>query len=578
MKTLTGFKLTVAVLLFLLLGTAPLYYQLIRPGFFPMQDDLQAFRLQQMIKCIQDLQIPCRWIPDMGYQYGYPEFNFYPPSVFYIASIFYFSGLQIIDTVKLMFILGFILSSCAMFIFLKSWLVNTGSNNWKDYLPVLAGALLYNWAPFKASQVYVRGSLNEFWCFPIFPMIFWASLGLIKTKKIKYIAWLAIFTALLLLTHNLMSLIFFPIAGIWMLSLLILEKSWLSLPKLIIAVVLGFMLASFFTIPVIFEGQYVHLDTLTSGYFDYRQHFVSLYKLFISNHFGYGSSGIGQDNDITVSTGQVHWILALIAVFLALSGFKKHRKLSSMIFILGLSDIIVLFLVHQKSSFIWENITVLKYLQFPWRFLEISVFLLSILDSAAIYLVYQKSKKAALVLALAAFLIVFILHGNFFKPRQWLNISDKDKFSGNYWERQLTISIFDYLPIYAQLPPNHKAQTLPEILDGQAKFVDYKKQSDIQSGKIEVYSVVTIRLPLFDFPGMEVTIDGKKVAYTHNDCRYEDFCLGLITFNVPQGMHNLKAQLTNTPIRTSGNIITIISIFLTSFLFFLSKKYEKKLA
>ena len=49
------------------------FYQLTRPGFFPMQDDLQAFRVEQMVKCVKDFQIPCRWIPDMGYQYGYVD-------------------------------------------------------------------------------------------------------------------------------------------------------------------------------------------------------------------------------------------------------------------------------------------------------------------------------------------------------------------------------------------------------------------------------------------------------------------------------------------------------------------------
>src|SRR3989339_111044 len=52
---------------------------LLLPGYFPMHDDLQMMRQLQMEKCFVDGQIPCRWVPDMGYGLGYPLFNFYPP-------------------------------------------------------------------------------------------------------------------------------------------------------------------------------------------------------------------------------------------------------------------------------------------------------------------------------------------------------------------------------------------------------------------------------------------------------------------------------------------------------------------
>src|SRR3972149_11191211 len=52
---------------------------LFTPGYFNMHDDLQMMRQLEMEKCILDGQIPCRWVPDMGYGFGFPLFNFYPP-------------------------------------------------------------------------------------------------------------------------------------------------------------------------------------------------------------------------------------------------------------------------------------------------------------------------------------------------------------------------------------------------------------------------------------------------------------------------------------------------------------------
>jgi hypothetical protein len=45
---------------------------------------------------------------------------------------------------------------------------------------------------------------------------------------------------------------------------------------------LGIGLAAFFTLPVLFERQYVHIESMVGGYFDYRQHFVDIKQLFFS--------------------------------------------------------------------------------------------------------------------------------------------------------------------------------------------------------------------------------------------------------------------------------------------------------
>jgi len=77
MVKIKKFLRTKLVFLLFLVLIIPSFSKLIRPGYFPMHDDLQAIRLLQMDKCIKDGQIPCRWVPDMGYGYGYPQFNYY---------------------------------------------------------------------------------------------------------------------------------------------------------------------------------------------------------------------------------------------------------------------------------------------------------------------------------------------------------------------------------------------------------------------------------------------------------------------------------------------------------------------
>ena len=525
-----------------------------RPGFFYMQDDLQAFRIYEMDKCFEDFQIPCRWVPDAGYGYGYPQFNYYPPSVYYVGALLHRIGIQYIDAVKILFIIGYALSALAMFILVDSLL-----GSWPAYVV----SILYTYVPYKAVEVYVRGAMSEFWAFTFFPLILWAIYMLIKTTKVKYVIWFSISLGLLLTTHNLMSLIFAPVAILWAIYWLIVEGKIKKWPTVLWPGLLGIGLASFFTLPVIFEKQFVHVESMLGGYFDYRAHFVNLYKLFISREWGYGSSGF-PDELLNLSVGLVQWIVGLLSLVLALMNYRTHKKFSVLTLLLYILSLLTLFMIHMKSSFIWAKLPILWWMQFPWRYLSVSVFLLSILGGLVIYF----SGKFKYVLGGLIIFASVILNISFFVPKNWLDITDTDKFFGVSWQKQMTISIFDYLPIYATLPPINEAPLIPEILDGKANIYEYKKGSDFQTGKIIVLEDATIRLPLFDFPGMKVNANGNAINHYNNDCRLEKFCYGLITFNLPRGEYEIEAKLTDTIIRRVGNYISLVSFGIIIWLIF----------
>jgi GT2 family glycosyltransferase len=545
-------------IILLALLTIPAFYQLLKPGYFPMQDDLQAFRVQQMDKCLADLQIPCRWVPDAGYQYGYPQFNYYPPLPYYAGALLHRAGIQYIDSVKILFIAGYLLSAFAMYI-----LASELTEKWSGFI----ATLLYTFIPYKAVEVYVRGALSEFWAQIFFPLILWSIYKLIKTGKTGYLVLMGLLIALLATTHTLMTMIFAPIAAVWALYWLF-EEKWKNLSKVVSGGLFGFGLSAFFVLPVMFERKFVHVESLLSGYFDYRQHFVSLYKLFLSREWGYGSSGF-PDEKLNLSLGITLWITALIiAPVLTLFKYRKNKKTSQLIFLLIPLALLSIFMMHLRSSFIWAKLPPLWYLQFPWRFLAVSIFLLCLLAALAIHL----AGKFKYLLGIGLVVATFLLYFPFFVTKDWLYITDQEKFSGQLWEKQLTISIFDYLPIYATLPPWQKAPDLPEVLEGKVKFLEYKKGSNFQEGVVEAGEEALARLPLFDFPGMEVQVDGKKVEHKNDDCRGQRYCLGLITFKVPTGRHEIIAELHDTPVRKAGNLITLVSLVSLGFLIVKSNK------
>lgn len=173
-------------------------------------------------------------------------------------------------------------------------------------------------------------------------------------------------------------------------------------------------------------------------------------------------------------------------------------------------------------------------------------------------------------------LACLILYLPFFTPREWYNITDQDKFSGISWQKQLTISIFDYLPIYAEFPPISEAPENPETLEGLADFKPREQGSNYKKWQVDVNEPSLLRVPMFDFPGMLVTVDGIVVNHVNNDCRNQEFCLGLITFPIPPGQHEILVKLTNTPVRTIGNSLTLVSLLIILLLLSPKLKYFKK--
>ncbi len=72
---------------------------------------------------------------------------------------------------------------------------------------------------------------------------------------------------------------------------------------------------------------------------------------------------------------------------------------------------------------------------------------------------------------------------------------------------------------------------------------------------------------------MQVKVNGEVTKHINNDCTGEEFCLGLITFDLPIGNYDFEVKLTDTPVRKFGNYLTVISGLVTLYLIF--RKNEK---
>src|SRR5258708_34907123 len=136
-------------LLLIIVLAIPTFLQMLRPGIFSMQD-FHYFRLLEFSKCVQDLQIPCRWAVDSGAGFGEPLFNFYGQFPYWAGEVFHLLTFSKIDSLKILFILSFVLSGIGMF-FLSRKI-------WKNDLSALVSSIIYLYAPYRAVDVWVRAA------------------------------------------------------------------------------------------------------------------------------------------------------------------------------------------------------------------------------------------------------------------------------------------------------------------------------------------------------------------------------------------------------------------------------------
>ena len=233
---------------------------------------LYFLRLIELDHSLRHGQLYPRWSPDMAYGYGYPLFNFSAPFSIYLATILHLVGLSFVAAWNATLVLC--LLACGLFAYLLA-------RDWMPERSALVTAAAYLLAPYTLYDVYFRGNLGESLALPLLPLVLWAFGRLVRSGQARYLALAAISLALLLTTHQVMSLLFGPVLAAY-----ILIGWWLAgrtpwrLLTVLTAGVLGLGLSAFFWIPAFLEKESVHIaQAFTPGGMNFRQNFLALGEL-----------------------------------------------------------------------------------------------------------------------------------------------------------------------------------------------------------------------------------------------------------------------------------------------------------
>ena len=495
----------------ILLLSIPAVWTLFVPGFFGASDDLHIAWLHQMDAVLKLGKFPPRFVPDLSFGFGYPLFNFVFPLPFYIGEIFHLLGLSFVDSIKTVFLISIPLSGYFMYKFLKEH---------TSFWLALAGAVIYIYTPYRATDIYIRGAIGEVFAFIFPPLIAFAITKITKEKDWKWVSLLGISTAGLILSHNIMAYMFFPFLVI--LSLLIGFKL-----KTFFGFVLGLLISVYFWLPAIVESSLMKYGT---GNFNYIDHFPTIKQL-ITPYFGYGASVPGPYDGMSFFMGAVNLILIVTAIIF----LRKLNKVS--LWELGIITISV-FMMNFRSTLLWDNLPLIPYFQFPWRFLSLTTFATSILVITLDKFKYNKQIGIALIIGVVA------LNFSFFKPHDFLGRTD-EYYLNRYIPNPTASEEYlktqeEYLRLPKETEKRPEARSPYMGLDNS--FVtDYKEETIFDYNK-------------YYFPGWTVKIDGKKVEANVGKP------YGQVQFNIPFGKHLVEVSFEETFFRKILNAISLLSL------------------
>lgn len=476
-------------------------------------------------KSLQEGILFPRWAGDLNTFYGYPAFNFLYPLPFYLSSFFHFIGFTFINSMKLVFVASFLFSGLTMFVWLRS-----------KYLESIAAtaALIYQFAPYRFVDLHFRLDVGESLAFVFMPLVFYAVESFSKKNQTKWLILGAIFTGLLILSHQLLSMATICLALIYF----IFHKPFHL--KNFTPILFGITLSAFYWLPVIFEYRFTHLGGIAGNVY-----FPAIWE-FISSPWRWGFLFQGPQGEVSPAIGFAQWSVIILSFLKKISGFWI------------MSFIIIFILMQKQSEVLWMILPGLKMFQFSWRLVGLEVLIVPVL---AAQVMINTPKKFHTFISII--LISIAVFGTI------LNWSNRESGSHQISDAQLQTKLpladggdagfSESLPIW--VPKNilwgNKTDWLPiTLVRGQASINQITRTSIIHRYHITVKEPSDFIEHTYYFPGWTLFINGmpKPIKYQKTTGA------GIINFSLAPGNYLVELEFKNTPVRNLGLIISFSSV------------------
>lgn len=515
-------------------------------------------RIEQLSRSIQEGNWFPAIYPYVNISYGYASALFYSDALLIPAALLHIAGLPLNMCFKFLIIIATLVSAAGMYH--CAWHISH-----KRSIAVFASAG-YLFANYHITDIFVRNALGEVFALMFLPFVLEGMYRILWNNEKKW-GILAFGLAGLAISHDLTFLlgiilcIFLFLARINSLT----KEKFIALTK---GVLTAFLLTAFFTLPMIeqLKSQTFVLSKgqdLASGSMAFWQYFVNLTV--------YGMSG----NDLPAwhaMTVNVGWFLTFAPLlYIFFDHQKKEHPFITCLVIIGYITMLL-----PAKIIPWNDLTVFKVLQFPWRLNTIAVTCLSL--PAAYGIVSVCKKKTAMMIAEGCLLIEAVIHiipacnrnvVGFTSSTTWNDVLNGAVLDPWYGSTYLFVELAgaDYLPINS---PDFSI-TPRAVRDEQMNSlnIEFTQESTTLTFTADDEVTSSFILPLTYYKGYQVyKIDGNSETAV-STYETENGLVGCSN----EGSGEYVCRYVDTPVRKAS----LITSFLTAIYLLIDQLYLKRI-
>jgi hypothetical protein len=484
-----------------------------------------------------------RWLPLNFWGYGSPTFILYPPLAYYLVAFFNIFTGSIITAMNITKFLSLFLSGVGMFFLVREF--------YTEKIALLTASFCIVF-PYTIFQLYFIGTFASTISYMLFAPVILFTYRYMREKRYKDILYAGLCYGGLIMTHLINAYMFTFVLGAFICYMSIVRKEPKDLVLMPLIIMTGLLISSAYIMPVVLEKKFLTMKHFTGegiGYFYYMKSFIlpraihtlspdHLWRVYYNTYVYF-----------------VLFFCILIMLFLyqtirlRRADVLKHIKHVAIFFIsVAMCSLLFLFGI---SRFLWENIPFFEYIQFPARWLHLTVFSLGFLSSVVFFVfdTMYKTKRGRSLYIVVLFLICLLLDSKFI-------------FSAPIVKEQKLMPVkaanlnFEHAPRWVNMDKISRDNPDKRVAlsgKGEIEIVVWKSAERIL--KIRAHEPLDVWLKTFNFPGWKAYLDKNPTDIkTEKDH-------GAMLIAVPKGRHMLVVSFEDTPVRYYSKIISCISLF-----------------
>jgi hypothetical protein len=479
-----------------------------------------------------------QWAALAQYGYGEARFIFYPPASWTLGAAL--GALLPWKAVPGAYVwLALTLSGCSMFLLARRWL---------DRRDAIFAAALYAANPYYIVIVYWRSAFAELLAGALLPLLLLYALRtedegretVIPLAVIVAAAWLTNIPAAVVVNYSLALLI---------VIVAMLKRSPRVLPYGALAVLLGAALAAFFLLPAAYERRWVNIAEVLSAGVRPQDNFLFV-KIDDADH--------NRFNLLVSLVASAEMIVLAMAAFFSRSWRRQQPRAWWTLFGWALLAGLLNF---SFTSFLWEHLPELRYLQLPWRWL------LCLNVALALFVAMASRRRIVRGLICVTMFAVLIFVWHRVQAPWWETAGD---FGDMLQHQQSGVGYEgtdEYVPAGADpYEIKHDAARVALEDESAAQIQVHRWDAEDKMCTAQVEQAGQLVLRLFNYPAWRVEVNGQEVAASTRDVT------GQMLIPVQKGENRVQITFTRTWDRTLGGIISAVSALFLGGLITLRRK------